>query len=49
MMATFRLAEKLGAGVAGGFTGSPLWGTSPATPPQPSVVAEARGSPTSGT
>ena len=25
MVATFRLAEKLGAGVVGGFTGSPVW------------------------
>ena len=26
MKATFRLAERLGAGVVSGFTGSPIWG-----------------------
>jgi sugar phosphate isomerase/epimerase len=42
MVATFRLAEKLGAGVVSGFTGSPIWsyvGGYPA--PKPGVIADA--------
>ena len=42
MVATFRLAERLGAGVVSGFTGSPVWtyvGGYPA--PRPGVIAEA--------
>lgn len=42
MAATFRLAEKLGAGVVSGFTGSPVWsyvGGYPA--PRPGVIADA--------
>jgi sugar phosphate isomerase/epimerase len=42
MVATFRLAEKLGAGVVSGFTGSPVWsyvGGYPA--PRPGVIADA--------
>jgi sugar phosphate isomerase/epimerase len=42
LTATFRLAEKLGAGVVSGFTGSPLWGYVAGYPaPRPGVVAEA--------
>ena len=38
MMATFRLAEKLGAGVVSGFTGSPIWSYVAGYPaPQPEV------------
>lgn len=42
LTATFRLAERLGAGVVSGFTGSPLWGYVAGYPaPRPGVVAEA--------
>lgn len=42
MMATFRLAEKLGANVVSGFTGSPLWSYVAGYPaPKPTVIAEA--------
>ena len=52
MMATVRAAQKLGVGVVGGFTGSPLWSYVAGYPgPTPAVVR--RGlratSPTSGT
>ena len=43
MMATFRLAEKLGAGVVSGFTGSPIWSWVSGYPgPKPGAIAEAR-------
>jgi sugar phosphate isomerase/epimerase len=39
MKATFRLAERLGAGVVSGFTGSPIWGYVAGYPaPRPDVV-----------
>ncbi len=42
MMATFRLAERLGAGVVSGFTGSPIWGYVAGYPaPKPDVIADA--------
>jgi sugar phosphate isomerase/epimerase len=42
LTATFRLAERLGANVVSGFTGSPLWGYVAGYPaPRPGVVAEA--------
>ncbi len=42
MMATFRLAEKLGAGVVSGFTGSPVWGYVAGYPaPKADVLADA--------
>ena len=42
MMATFRLAEKLGAGVVSGFTGSPIWSYVTGYPaPKPAVISEA--------
>jgi sugar phosphate isomerase/epimerase len=42
MVATFRLAERLGAGVVSGFTGSPIWGYVAGYPaPRPEVVADA--------
>jgi sugar phosphate isomerase/epimerase len=42
VMATFRLAEKLGAGVVSGFTGSPIWGYVSGYPaPKPAVIADA--------
>jgi sugar phosphate isomerase/epimerase len=41
MMATFRLAEKLGAGVVSGFTGSPVWSWVTGYPgPKPGAIAE---------
>lgn len=42
MAATFRLAEKLGANVVSGFTGSPVWGYVGGYPaPRPGVIADA--------
>ena len=42
MAATFRLAERLGAGVVSGFTGSPVWGYVAGYPaPKPEVIADA--------
>ena len=42
LTATFRLAEKLGANVVSGFTGSPIWGYVAGYPsPRPGVVMEA--------
>ncbi|QDU20383.1 sugar phosphate isomerase/epimerase family protein [Urbifossiella limnaea] len=42
MTATFRLAERLGAGVVSGFTGSPIWGYVAGYPaPRPDVIADA--------
>jgi sugar phosphate isomerase/epimerase len=42
LTATFRLAEKLGANVVSGFTGSPIWGYVTGYPsPRPGVVMEA--------
>src|SRR5205823_14141502 len=42
MAATFRLAEKLGAGVVSGFTGSPVWGYVAGYPaPRQDVIADA--------
>ena len=42
MVATFRLAEKLGAGVVSGFTGSPVWSYVTGYPaPRPGVIADA--------
>src|SRR5207253_1664015 len=42
MSATFRLAEKLGAGVVSGFTGSTIWPFVTGYPaPRPEVVADA--------
>jgi sugar phosphate isomerase/epimerase len=42
MMATFRLAEKLGAGVVSGFTGSPIWSYVAGYPaPRQEIVADA--------
>jgi sugar phosphate isomerase/epimerase len=42
MMATFRLAEKLGAGVVSGFTGSPIWSYVSGYPaPTPNQIADA--------
>src|SRR5437763_1775187 len=42
MTATFRLAEKLGASVVSGFTGSPVWSYVAGYPaPKPGVVMEA--------
>jgi sugar phosphate isomerase/epimerase len=42
MMATIRLAEKLGATVVSGFTGSPVWSYVTGYPaPRPGVIAEA--------
>jgi sugar phosphate isomerase/epimerase len=41
MQATVRVAEKLGVGVVGGFTGSPLWSYVAGYPgPTPEVVAD---------
>src|SRR5262249_57905674 len=41
MMATVRAAQKLGVGVVGGFTGSPLWSYVGGYPgPSAAVVAE---------
>ncbi len=41
MSATFRLAEKLGANVVSGFTGSPVWGYVAGYPsPRAGVIAE---------
>lgn len=42
MTATFRLAERLGAGVVSGFTGSPIWGYVAGYPaPRSDVIADA--------
>ena len=42
MTATFRLAERLGAGVVSGFTGSPIWGYVAGYPaPKPEIIADA--------
>lgn len=42
MVATFRLAEKLGASVVSGFTGSPVWSYVAGYPaPKPGVIADA--------
>lgn len=42
MMATFRLAERLGAGVVSGFTGSPVWSFIAGYPaPKPDAITEA--------
>jgi sugar phosphate isomerase/epimerase len=42
MTATFRLAEKLGAAVVSGFTGSPVWSYVAGYPaPKPDVIADA--------
>ena len=42
MMATFRLAEKLGAGVVSGFTGSPIWSYVAGYPaPRQEIIADA--------
>ena len=42
MVATIRLAEKLGAAVVSGFTGSPVWSYVTGYPaPRPGVIAEA--------
>lgn len=42
MVATFRLAERLGANVVSGFTGSPVWSYVTGYPaPRPGVIAEA--------
>jgi sugar phosphate isomerase/epimerase len=42
MMATFKLAEKLGAGVVSGFTGSPVWSYVAGYPaPKPELIADA--------
>src|SRR6476660_6766424 len=42
MAATFRLAEKLGAGVVSGFTGSPVWSYVAGYPaPKQEVIADA--------
>lgn len=42
MTATFRLAERLGAGVVSGFTGSPIWGYIAGYPaPRSEIIADA--------
>lgn len=42
LTATFRLAERLGAGVVSGFTGSPVWGAVAGYPAlRPEMLAEA--------
>ena len=42
LRATFRLAEKLGANVVSGFTGSPVWAYTSGYPaPKPGVIADA--------
>ena len=42
MTATFRLAERLGAGVVSGFTGSPVWGYVAGYPaPRPEIISDA--------
>src|SRR4029079_1829126 len=42
MMATSRLAEKLGAGVVSGFTGSPIWSYVAGYPaPRQEIIADA--------
>jgi sugar phosphate isomerase/epimerase len=42
MMATFRLAERLGAGVVSGFTGSPIWSYVSGYPaPKAEIISEA--------
>ncbi len=42
MMATFRLAERLGAGVVSGFTGSSIWGYVAGYPaPKPEIISDA--------
>ncbi len=42
LIATFKLAEKLGVGVVGGFTGSSVWGYTSGYPaPKPGVIAAA--------
>lgn len=42
MMATFKLAEKLGAGVVSGFTGSPIWSYVAGYPaPKPEIIVDA--------
>src|SRR5215831_14224891 len=42
MMATFRLAERLGAGIVSGFTGSPIWSYVAGYPaPKQEIVADA--------
>ncbi len=42
VMATLRLAERLGAGVVSGFTGSPIWGYVAGYPaPRPEVISDA--------
>lgn len=42
MMATFKLAEKLGAGVVSGFTGSPIWSYVAGYPaPKPEIISDA--------
>jgi sugar phosphate isomerase/epimerase len=41
LIATFRLAEQLGAGVVSGFTGSPVWGYVAGYPaPKPGLIAD---------
>lgn len=42
MIATFKLAEKLGAGIVSGFTGSPVWSHVAGYPaPKPELIADA--------
>lgn len=42
MMATFRLAEKMGVGIVSGFTGSPAWSYVTGYPaPKPEIIADA--------
>ncbi|MFM8274445.1 MAG: sugar phosphate isomerase/epimerase family protein, partial [Gemmata sp.] len=42
MKATFRLAERLGAGVVSGFTGSPIWGYVAGYPaPRQDIIGDA--------
>jgi sugar phosphate isomerase/epimerase len=42
MMATFRAAERMGAAVVSGFTGSPIWGAVTGYPaPRPETIADA--------
>lgn len=42
MAATFRLAERMGAGVVSGFTGSPVWSYVAGYPaPKPGIIADA--------
>ncbi len=42
MTATFRLAERIGAGVVSGFTGSPVWSYVAGYPaPKPGLIADA--------